>query len=67
MEFNEDYLKRLASIETPKWEMGILNDEREQQCYEYCELRNAAKSLLKNPKDREAEGKLSELIKKLKM
>ena len=47
------------------------NDERDQQCYDYCQLRNAAKDLLEDTADlvllKEAKNKVSELVKKLKI
>ena len=67
MNFSRDYLKQLARIPTSKWEKGIANDERDEQCYDYCQLRNAAKDLLDNQNDKESKKELSKLVKKLKI
>jgi hypothetical protein len=69
--FNRDYLERLARISTPEWKEGMRNDERTQQCYDYRQLRDAAKDLLEDTADlvslKKAENKVSELVKKLKI
>lgn len=65
--FRRDYLEQLAEILTPRWEKGMANDDRERQCYDYCQLRNAAKDLLRDSTDKEAENKVSELVKKLEI
>ena len=71
MDFSRDYLEKLAGISTPEWR-GEIHDEifahkRSQQCYDYCQLRNAAKDLLDNLDDNETKKKLSKLIKKLEI
>lgn len=71
MDFNRNYLENVARISTPEWKEGMGNDERDQQCYDYCQLRNAAKDLLEDTADlvllKEAKNKVSELVKKLKI
>ena len=67
MNFSRDYLEKLAAIETPEWEKGMGNDEREQQSCDYCWLRNAAKDLLKDSTDKKVENTLSKLVKKLEI
>ena len=67
MDFSRDYLEKLAGISTPGWEKGMANDDREQQWYDYCQLRNAAKDLLRDSTDKEAENKVSKLVKKLEI
>ncbi len=69
--FRRDYLEQLVKILTPRWEKGMANDDRERQCYDYCQLRNAAKDLLRDTTDlvllKETENKVSELVKKLEI
>lgn len=67
MDFSGDYLKKLAWIPTPEWEKGMGTDEREQQGWDYCQLRNAAKDLLRDSTDKETKNKVSELVEKLKI
>jgi hypothetical protein len=62
------YLQKLAKIEN--FEIPLIGDfnvdESEQTCYDYCQLRNAAKDLLYfNPTDKKTEKKLSNLVVKL--
>ena len=64
MNLTTEYLERLASIETPP-QTTIYNDERDEQCGDYCELRNAAKDLLDDSKDVESRERLLTLIEKL--
>jgi len=63
------YLERLAVLQVPSAllppEDVALTREESQVLYDYCELRNYAKDLLRNPKDRIAERRLSRLIIKL--
>lgn len=63
---NEDYLKKLAIIKTPKYK-GFYDEERQAQNYNYCQLRNYAKDLLENPKDKKTKKNLLQLIKKLEI
>ena len=55
------------SIKTPKWEKEIDSNERQEQIYDYCQLRNYTKDLLENPKDEASKEKLSKLIIKLNL
>ncbi len=73
--FTPEYLGRLANIETPE-EMpdGLYLDVWHSQisdfqmfCHDYCEIRNAAKDLLRNPQNKGVEERLSELVVKLKI
>ena len=57
------YLARLTRIKTPQWMKGMGNDEYEEICHDYVQLRNAAKDLLSHPQDKEAMERLSGLIK----
>ena len=54
MDLDRNYLKRLAIIKTPEYE-EIYDSERQKQNYNYCQLRNYAKDLLENPKDKKQE------------
>ena len=67
MNFGIDYLKKLAGISTPDLKDEIDYEKKIQTFYSYCQLRNAAKDLLDNPSDKEAEKELSGLIKKLEI
>ena len=63
LKFDKDYLEKLARLETP--DRITLQDY--QACYDYCQLRNSAKDLLRNPKNRRQEKRLSGLILKLRL
>ena len=60
-----NYLERLAAMKTPILAGGFNIAENHQVYHDYCELRNLAKDLLIDTRDKEAIIKLSELIKKL--
>ena len=59
------YLGMLAGIKTPDLAGGFNVRENHEVYYDYCQLRNLAKDLLTNSRDKEDIIKLSELIKKL--
>ena len=60
-EFTRDYLNRLARIRTP----SSVTMEDHDECYDYCQLRNYAKYLLRDEKDETARERLSYLVVKL--
>jgi len=59
--FSPAYLERLSRIEAPK----SFSFQESQIYHDYCELRNSAKGLLRNPNDRTAVRTLSRLMLKL--
>ena len=61
MNFSRDYLNILAHLKAP------LDVENRGVCHDYSRLREYARDLLDDPIDREAEEKLSQLVKKLKL
>jgi len=63
MGFDNGYLGKLAVLETPQ-DIAL---QDYQEVYDYCQLRNSAKDLLRNPKSKRAERRLSGLILKLKI
>ncbi|MDP3992387.1 MAG: hypothetical protein Q8P79_02680 [Nanoarchaeota archaeon] len=67
MDFRRRYLNRLARIETPELKIGMDNDERREQSYDYYELRNYAKDLKRNWRDDVAKKRLSDLVVKLRL
>ncbi|HUW43678.1 MAG TPA: hypothetical protein VMV95_01810 [Bacillota bacterium] len=66
MGFSQNYLEKLAKISIPKWKTGMGSDGRNEELYNYAQVRNSAKYLLKYP-DKEIENKLSELVEKLEI
>jgi len=65
MKFRRRYLEKIATVETPKWNPGMYDEDKEEQVKDYCDLRNYAKDLLLDTKKKEAREKLSELVIKL--
>ena len=63
MIFDKSYLERLARVETP--DNVLITDY--QRCYDYCQLRNSAKDLLRNQGDERTKRRLSRLMLKLKV
>ena len=63
MGFDNGYLGKLAVLETPQ-DIAL---QDYQEVYDYCQLRNSAKDLLRTPKSKRAERRLSGLILKLKI
>ncbi len=71
MDFDRDYLEKLAEIPTPKQRetpYGTFELYLEsQKHFDFCKLRNTARDLLYNPNNKEAKERLSKLIEKLKI
>ncbi len=59
MKFGAEYLNRLSRLETP----DSIDQGDDEECNYYCQIRNYAKDLLRNPSDVEVRERLSELIK----
>lgn len=60
MRFTTEYLEGLSKVENPSPDF----DGDDDVCDEYCQIRNYAKDLLRNPEDEESRMRLSDLIKK---
>ncbi len=64
IEFERDYLRRLAVIATPE-ALSLGHDY--QKVYKYCQVRNNAKDILDNPRDKTAKKELLGLVRELNL